>query len=497
MTKKIEYEDKVAIQNDESVAEINKVTDADMNEIKEVINNNAEELEQAQKDIQNNTESIAEINAKDTAQDSLIEELQTKVVNLEAENTSLKNQIPSGEATGNPIHLADSSDLPCEIAVVGNSEQETRSGKNLANISNFSVHGGNGHTFPKTITNLTANTTYTLSFTKTRKSGVTISNKAIYGWAYIDFYNGNTKISSMSNGSATSNFESGSLNFIKTIQTPENCNKIIVCFDNNNGDTNTNTEVSNVQLEEGSIATDYEQYGASPSPEFESPIVTVGQNGSVETKVDNGLETTDTNYQSYTKVLPIQKEFVKIGDVEDTFVKVEGKWYEAHYHPKIVFDGTENILFNASDNVKLRVTLQLDNLKENTNQSSTIDVLSNSFKGVSANNATTNLPINSISVISNKRLFIILNISVFSNVETFKTWLAEKYANGAPIIAYPTLKEPELIECTTEQEEILNGFHTYKGITNISADGIATLKVNYKKDLETIINKLSATSVAK
>ena len=49
MIKKIEYEDKVAIQNDESVAEINKVTDTDMNEIKQAVNNNADELEQKSK----------------------------------------------------------------------------------------------------------------------------------------------------------------------------------------------------------------------------------------------------------------------------------------------------------------------------------------------------------------------------------------------------------------------------------------------------------------
>ena len=60
-----------------------------MNEIKQVINNNADELEQAQKDIQTNTESIAELKEKDTTQDSLIEELQTKVVNLEAEKVTL------------------------------------------------------------------------------------------------------------------------------------------------------------------------------------------------------------------------------------------------------------------------------------------------------------------------------------------------------------------------------------------------------------------------
>ena len=81
-------------------------------------------------------------------------------------------------------------------------------------------------------------------------------------------------------------------------------------------------------------------------------------------------------------------------------------------------------------------------------------------------------------------------------MEQFKAWLAQQYANGTPVIVYYVVETPELIPCTAGQEEILNSFYTYKNVTNISVDGIGTLKVNYKKDLETIINNLSATSVA-
>ena len=43
---KIQYQNKVAIEDDPSVAEINKVTDSNMNEIKSVVNNNADYLEE-------------------------------------------------------------------------------------------------------------------------------------------------------------------------------------------------------------------------------------------------------------------------------------------------------------------------------------------------------------------------------------------------------------------------------------------------------------------
>ena len=44
MIDKIEYQNKQAFQNDEDIPENQKVTDLDMNEIKKVVNNNAEEL---------------------------------------------------------------------------------------------------------------------------------------------------------------------------------------------------------------------------------------------------------------------------------------------------------------------------------------------------------------------------------------------------------------------------------------------------------------------
>lgn len=92
---KIKYKNKVAIKNDESLPEINKVTDENMNEIKKVINNNADEL-------------------------SLI-----------------KNQIPTGQATGNPIHIADSTNLEAKLRLNGGDKQETREGSNYFNINDL------------------------------------------------------------------------------------------------------------------------------------------------------------------------------------------------------------------------------------------------------------------------------------------------------------------------------------------------------------------------
>lgn len=113
MIKNITYEDKASIQNDESVARKNKVTDADMNEIKEVVNANADGQITMQKDITN-------IKAKDTEQDKYIAE-------LEAENTRLRedlNGLPKGQASGESIDLSDSAEMRCDLKISGNSVQD-------------------------------------------------------------------------------------------------------------------------------------------------------------------------------------------------------------------------------------------------------------------------------------------------------------------------------------------------------------------------------------
>lgn len=51
MIKNINYANKQAFQNDEDIPENQKVTDQNMNEIKEVVNSNAEELDKTQKKI--------------------------------------------------------------------------------------------------------------------------------------------------------------------------------------------------------------------------------------------------------------------------------------------------------------------------------------------------------------------------------------------------------------------------------------------------------------
>ena len=399
-------------------------------------------------------------------------------------------QIP-GEATGNPIHLTDSSNLPCEIAVVGNSEQETRSG---SNILNFNVTQNSKVTVNDDGT-VTINGTggFSLNISQiTLKSGVTYYEK-------VQLMSG--EITSTENLSIEEVFMGfNSSNWITTDSflsyTPsEDVSKTGIWV--NAGATFKNAVI---KLWANTDQSDFEQYGAMPSPEYPSEIVTVGQNGSVEIKVNNGLETTDTNYQSYTKTLPIQQEMLEGDYIEDVEHHGWGKYEITGNEYWRKSSNSKNISYFLVANSML-VNIDTKTLSPSVSDSQTkvAIVLSNYFKAISPNQLFVvgkngiclNLYDNEIQM----RLGFGLDSDI-NTVDKLKAWLKSLYDAGTPVIVYYKLATPKSLELTEDQKSVLNSFYTYKGITNVSMSGIGTLKVNYKKDLETIINKLSATSVA-
>ena len=83
---KITFENKTGIQNDTSVARKNKVTDEDMNEIKQVVNNNADEVTSMQ-------ETIKDLQEGTDTSDTDITSLKNRVSTLETDNTQNKSDI--------------------------------------------------------------------------------------------------------------------------------------------------------------------------------------------------------------------------------------------------------------------------------------------------------------------------------------------------------------------------------------------------------------------
>lgn len=327
-TKKINYKDKAPLQTKPEIPEENKVNAEDLNQIKEVVNNNADEIELRQLKEEgkglskndftdelkakleslnnyNDTEikkEISEINKKvtentqnDIKQDNEILELKTNYANLQEQNTKLESQIKKDrenminlEVEGQSIHIEDSSDLEGQLEVSGNVEQDVREGYNLFN--NIATNGEyNGVT---RIVN--------------KDKSITFNGNSSNNWANykIGEFKGENKKYYLSGSPKTENFNK----IFLTVHNPtgadiaQSKNGSIVEFTPETGITYEvicaiapNTNLSNINFKpmittESNKEKPYEPYGASPSPEYPSTVRAVGDKGSV------GIKKTTANY---------------------------------------------------------------------------------------------------------------------------------------------------------------------------------------------------------
>ena len=145
--------------------------------------------------------------------------------------------------------------------IYGNSTQETRSGKNLFDKNNYSQDSTNIVQFD--ITNLEIGKTYTFS-SNIPITWFKISN-ARNGYGSVQYSNTNGFAKYTFTMSRNSNIASSATQYlylgIKGLT-----------FVDNISDLNN----YNIQIEEGSSATEYEEYGMMPSPEFPSEINNTG-----------------------------------------------------------------------------------------------------------------------------------------------------------------------------------------------------------------------------
>ena len=216
---------------------------------------------------------------------------------------------------------------------------------------------------------------------------------------------------------------------ISSFTTPENAEYVFIRFGlpNQSGIT---VKITNIQLEENSTATQYEEH------------------------------------KSQTYTIPTQQPFRAIGDYRDTFVKVNGKWYERHYINRIVFDN--NTTFMPGNPIyRYFYETNLNNLLN-------VSPICSHFKGM------TDLNGNNIVVLQNNRVNFYSD--KFANVTNFNSFIQQQYDAGTPVYLDYVLAEPLDIECTEEQSNVLdelNQLESYSPQTNIYTDDIALLNAKY------------------
>ena len=315
-TKKINYKDKAPLQTKPEIPGENKVNAEDLNQIKEVVNNNADEIELRQlkeegkglskndftdelkakleslnnyndteikKEINEINKKVAENTENDIKQDNEILELKTNYTNLQEQNTKLESQIKKDrenminlEVEGQSIHIEDSSDLEGKLEVLGNVEQDVREGYNiLENI--LTDRTVNGITVKinkdKSITlNGTATSNTSLDITW----NFAITEQSIFS-GMCDGYGYNKMLIQTQGSDYNVNIPNSTP---QVLQPKDNVKVRIYIY----AGTSITNAIIKPQINKGTVAKPYEQYGASPSPEYPSEIRAVGDKGSVEIK---------------------------------------------------------------------------------------------------------------------------------------------------------------------------------------------------------------------
>ena len=241
------------------------------------------DISNIQKEQTTQNTDISNIKKEQETQNTNIEENNSKIVELQTEKAELETELKEmqedfyqnsirGQASGEYIHVEDSSNCRAKIGIGGNSEQETRSGKNKIEI--------------------TKTTTTVNGCTHTIKDGTDTLSGTSTGWANLIIYSftGNGKTYTLSGSpqssknifiSAHDNTQNKDLATSKNgstgtfVATNGNSIDIIICVAPNLTLAN---ELFKPQLEEGLKATVWEQGGASPSTDHQSEVESVGSN---------------------------------------------------------------------------------------------------------------------------------------------------------------------------------------------------------------------------
>lgn len=128
---KVEEANTEISKNVEALKTDNETNKTAISELKETTAQNSETITAIQEEQTIQNENI-EKNAEGIAQNK--KDVDEELTKIKKENSVLKSQIPEGHASGNSIHLEDSSNMDFEWKLRGGSRQEMREGYNLANL---------------------------------------------------------------------------------------------------------------------------------------------------------------------------------------------------------------------------------------------------------------------------------------------------------------------------------------------------------------------------
>lgn len=244
----------------------------------EKISKNVEDIEAIQRSIKAATETI---NKKDNEQDEDIKANKESIKKIQAENERLREDIKSiatiGEASGENIHIEDSSNARCEIEIGGNQKQETREGYNQLKNEGTTQTLNNVTITKKEDETLVVNGTATEDFTFSIKRNIELEDGEQYKLSGCPNGGDEKKYALTINQYYENQSHFGQdygdgVNFTYNGSLPINNNIYIRLF---KGITYNNL-IFKPMIVKGTEQKPYEQYGASPSLDFPSELKAVG-----------------------------------------------------------------------------------------------------------------------------------------------------------------------------------------------------------------------------
>lgn len=184
-------------------------------------------------------------------------------------------------------------------------------------------------------------------------------------------------------------------------------------------------------------------------------------------------------YKEQSLVLDIQKPMLQ----GDYFVKEADGWKEVHIWNKLIFTGQENWNKSGASTDEIFVaTLDIENGVDGYGYS-------NYFRYYGY------VEIGCFSVYNNgANIRFCVDSSVISDINRFKTMLADKYASGDSVYVYYKLSTPNKLACTEAQSKVLdqlNELDLFKGTNNIiTAESLALMQMQYIVDTQSKIENL-------
>jgi hypothetical protein len=365
-------------------------------------------------------------------------------------NEKYKSLIPTKTVNAtNTVDISDGVDMKALVNQYGNTYQKSTTGKNKINVEDRTITPKGFDQYLINNYSIDNTKTYTLSFDYKYNSPTFSSTGAV-----IMLRRDNEYIALATSSSATEG---------KITATITNKSAIYVYITTRL--TGGSIDIFNVMLEEGSEATDYEEYTgetASPSPDYPQDIVNI--NGETTVNITQGTEE-----KEYKLDLPF--ELCKRGDHQDKLYNQNGKWYLYKEIGKVVYDGSENWTYynhylqtSLTGGIDWTGSVAPQGLCDKYICRSRYYIINTTFKKDKS--------------ISLGASFLALYDSNFTDVTSFKTWLSTHN-----IIVYYQLATPTTEEITESNYPTLynqlNAIKLFEGTNHITVTNESGLDVEF------------------